>query len=142
MLSLWKYIAKNPSWSSVCLPFPEAWNVSTTFDICEFYIYSLHFRYLITVISSMQVDANVIAVDWSGGGGSWMYWRAVANTRVTGAEVTKWVILKIAQRAQKNILNFIVYKRIRRKIYENYNYIHCETWMWGRFNNKRMMKIA
>ncbi|XP_069692084.1 pancreatic triacylglycerol lipase-like [Periplaneta americana] len=35
--------------------------------------------------------ANVIAVDWSGGGGSWMYWRAVANTRVTGAEVTKMI---------------------------------------------------
>lgn len=37
----------------------------------------------------MQEDANVVVVDWSGGGGSWMYWRAVANTRVTGVEVTK-----------------------------------------------------
>jgi pimeloyl-ACP methyl ester carboxylesterase len=36
-------------------------------------------------------DANVVAVDWSGGGGSWMYWRAVANTRVTGVEVTNLI---------------------------------------------------
>jgi len=36
-------------------------------------------------------DVNVIVVDWSGGGGSWMYWRAVANTRVTGVEVTNLI---------------------------------------------------
>jgi hypothetical protein len=41
------------------------------------------------IVGCVQEDANVVAVDWSGGGGSWMYWRAVANTRVTGAEVTK-----------------------------------------------------
>jgi hypothetical protein len=40
-------------------------------------------------VGSVQEDANVVVVDWSGGGGSWMYWRAVANTRVTGVEVTK-----------------------------------------------------
>ncbi|PNF27578.1 hypothetical protein B7P43_G02266 [Cryptotermes secundus] len=48
-----------------------------------------------------MVDANVIAVDWSGGGGSWMYWRAVANTRVTGAEVTK-LIEKMMKMGLKN----------------------------------------
>ncbi|XP_071451705.1 phospholipase A1-like [Hetaerina americana] len=31
-------------------------------------------------------DVNVIAVDWTS---SWQYWRAVANTRVVGAELTK-----------------------------------------------------
>jgi hypothetical protein len=44
---------------------------------------------LIYFVGWVQEDANVVAVDWSGGGGSWMYWRAVANTRVTGVEVTK-----------------------------------------------------
>lgn len=47
------------------------------------------------------VDANVIAVDWSGGGGSWMYWRAVANTRVTGADVTS-LIVKMMKIGLKN----------------------------------------
>ncbi|GFG40076.1 hypothetical protein Cfor_01426 [Coptotermes formosanus] len=42
-------------------------------------------------IGCAQEDVNVIVVDWSGGGGSWMYWRAVANTRVTGLEVTKLI---------------------------------------------------
>ena len=51
-------------------------------------------------VGCVQEDANVVVVDWSGGGGSWMYWRAVANTRVTGVEVTKWVILEITQTSQ------------------------------------------
>ncbi|KAJ0181334.1 hypothetical protein K1T71_003419 [Dendrolimus kikuchii] len=33
-------------------------------------------------------DVNVIAVDWSGGGNTWKYWRAVANTRRVGSDVT------------------------------------------------------
>ncbi|KAJ8733859.1 hypothetical protein PYW07_014410 [Mythimna separata] len=32
-------------------------------------------------------DVNVIAVDWSGGGNTWKYWRAVANTRRVGSDV-------------------------------------------------------
>ncbi|CAH2262152.1 jg26807 [Pararge aegeria aegeria] len=33
-------------------------------------------------------DVNVIAVDWSRGGNTWKYWRAVANTRRVGSDVT------------------------------------------------------
>ncbi|XP_046967186.1 pancreatic triacylglycerol lipase-like [Vanessa cardui] len=33
-------------------------------------------------------DVNVIAVDWSKGGNTWKYWRAVANTRRVGSDVT------------------------------------------------------
>ncbi|XP_068628844.1 pancreatic triacylglycerol lipase-like [Battus philenor] len=33
-------------------------------------------------------DVNVIAVDWSNGGNTWKYWRAVANTRRVGSDVT------------------------------------------------------
>ncbi|XP_014360517.2 pancreatic triacylglycerol lipase [Papilio machaon] len=33
-------------------------------------------------------DVNVIAVDWSQGGNTWKYWRAVANTRTVGGDVT------------------------------------------------------
>ncbi|CAH2068945.1 unnamed protein product, partial [Iphiclides podalirius] len=33
-------------------------------------------------------DVNVITVDWSGGGNTWKYWRAVANTRRVGSDVT------------------------------------------------------
>ncbi|XP_049887143.1 pancreatic triacylglycerol lipase-like [Pectinophora gossypiella] len=33
-------------------------------------------------------DVNVIVVDWSGGGNTWKYWRAVANTRRVGSDVT------------------------------------------------------
>ncbi|XP_026323366.1 pancreatic triacylglycerol lipase-like [Hyposmocoma kahamanoa] len=32
-------------------------------------------------------DVNVIAVDWSGGGNTWKYWRAVANTRQVGSDI-------------------------------------------------------
>ncbi|KAF9815021.1 hypothetical protein SFRURICE_010579 [Spodoptera frugiperda] len=32
-------------------------------------------------------DVNVIAVDWSGGGNTWKYWRAVANTRRVGSDI-------------------------------------------------------
>ncbi|CAG9576066.1 unnamed protein product [Danaus chrysippus] len=32
-------------------------------------------------------DVNVIAVDWSKGGNTWKYWRAVANTRRVGSDV-------------------------------------------------------
>lgn len=34
-------------------------------------------------------DVNVLVVDWSAGGNSWKYWRAVANTRRVGADVTR-----------------------------------------------------
>ncbi|XP_060810317.1 pancreatic triacylglycerol lipase [Amyelois transitella] len=36
-------------------------------------------------------DVNVIAVDWSGGGDTWKYWRAVANTRRVGSDVTRFM---------------------------------------------------
>ncbi|CAG9107374.1 unnamed protein product [Plutella xylostella] len=36
-------------------------------------------------------DMNVIAVDWSGGGNTWKYWKAVANTRRVGADVTEFL---------------------------------------------------
>ncbi|KAJ9583000.1 hypothetical protein L9F63_022658, partial [Diploptera punctata] len=38
-----------------------------------------------------RVDANVFAVDWSEGGNSWMYWKAVANTRVAGEEMCTFI---------------------------------------------------
>lgn len=36
-------------------------------------------------------DVNVIAVDWCGGGNTWKYWRAVANTRRVGSDVTNFI---------------------------------------------------
>ncbi|XP_063372974.1 phospholipase A1-like [Cydia amplana] len=36
-------------------------------------------------------DVNVIAVDWSGGGNTWKYWRAVANTRRVGSDVVAFL---------------------------------------------------
>ncbi|KAI5642295.1 lipase domain-containing protein [Phthorimaea operculella] len=36
-------------------------------------------------------DLNVIAVDWSGGGNTWKYWRAVANTRRVGSDITDFL---------------------------------------------------
>ncbi|XP_050665777.1 pancreatic triacylglycerol lipase-like isoform X2 [Leptidea sinapis] len=33
-------------------------------------------------------DLNIIAVDWSKGGNTWKYWRAVANTRRVGSDTT------------------------------------------------------
>ncbi|XP_023947933.1 pancreatic triacylglycerol lipase [Bicyclus anynana] len=33
-------------------------------------------------------DVNVIVVDWSRGGNTWKYWRAVANTRRVGSDIT------------------------------------------------------
>ncbi|XP_026764696.2 pancreatic triacylglycerol lipase-like [Galleria mellonella] len=36
-------------------------------------------------------DVNVIAVDWSKGGDTWKYWRAVANTRRVGSDVTRFM---------------------------------------------------
>ncbi|XP_063837607.1 pancreatic triacylglycerol lipase-like isoform X1 [Ostrinia nubilalis] len=36
-------------------------------------------------------DVNVIAVDWSEGGNTWKYWRAVANTRRVGSDVTNFL---------------------------------------------------
>ncbi|XP_030029758.1 lipase member I isoform X2 [Manduca sexta] len=36
-------------------------------------------------------DVNVIAVDWSGGGNTWKYWRAVANTRRVGSDITAFL---------------------------------------------------
>lgn len=35
-------------------------------------------------------DVNVIAVDWSRGGNTWKYWRAVANTRRVGSDATRF----------------------------------------------------
>jgi len=58
------------------------------FLLLSVYYACIHNR-LTYFVGCVQEDANVVVVDWSGGGGSWMYWRAVANTRVTGAEVTK-----------------------------------------------------
>nr|CAD7399262.1 unnamed protein product [Timema poppensis] len=36
-------------------------------------------------------DMNVFLVDWSGGGGSIKYWKAVANTRVAGKSLARFV---------------------------------------------------
>ncbi|CAH0722830.1 unnamed protein product, partial [Brenthis ino] len=33
-------------------------------------------------------DVNVIVADWSKGGNTWKYWRAVANTRTVGSDIT------------------------------------------------------
>ncbi|XP_045530106.1 pancreatic triacylglycerol lipase-like [Pieris brassicae] len=41
-------------------------------------------------------DLNVIAVDWSKGGDTWKYWRAVANTRRVGSDVTGFMRQLIA----------------------------------------------
>ncbi|XP_026726325.1 pancreatic triacylglycerol lipase-like isoform X1 [Trichoplusia ni] len=41
-------------------------------------------------------DVNVIAVDWSGGGNTWKYWRAVANTRRVGSDVVTFMRQLIA----------------------------------------------
>ncbi|XP_049698090.2 pancreatic triacylglycerol lipase isoform X1 [Helicoverpa armigera] len=41
-------------------------------------------------------DVNVIAVDWSGGGNTWKYWRAVANTRRVGSDVVGFMRQLIA----------------------------------------------
>ncbi|XP_059049551.1 pancreatic triacylglycerol lipase-like [Achroia grisella] len=41
-------------------------------------------------------DVNVIAVDWSKGGDTWKYWRAVANTRRVGSDVTRFMRQLIA----------------------------------------------
>ncbi|XP_062528667.1 pancreatic lipase-related protein 3 isoform X3 [Bombyx mori] len=35
----------------------------------------------------VQADVNVIAVDWSGGGNTWKYWRAVANAKRVVSDV-------------------------------------------------------
>jgi len=75
----------------------------------------------VVILRSVQVDANVIAVDWSGGGGSWMYWRAVANTRVTGAEVTTSVILQTERNNKKNI-----FKRPELSLFSSF-YTHTHT---------------
>ncbi|RVE44814.1 hypothetical protein evm_010527 [Chilo suppressalis] len=37
-------------------------------------------------------DVNVIAVDWSAGGNTWKYWRAVANTRQVGSDIKKFLL--------------------------------------------------
>ncbi|CAK1548619.1 unnamed protein product [Leptosia nina] len=42
-------------------------------------------------------DVNVIAVDWSKGGNTWKYWRAVANTRRVGSDVTGFMRQLIAK---------------------------------------------
>ncbi|XP_072935712.1 pancreatic triacylglycerol lipase-like [Epargyreus clarus] len=42
-------------------------------------------------------DVNVIAVDWSKGGNTWKYWRAVANTRRVGSDVTGFLQQLIAR---------------------------------------------
>ncbi|XP_045451137.1 pancreatic triacylglycerol lipase-like [Melitaea cinxia] len=36
-------------------------------------------------------DVNVIAADWSAGGNTWKYWRAVANTRRVGSDITDFM---------------------------------------------------
>ncbi|XP_045505999.1 pancreatic triacylglycerol lipase-like [Colias croceus] len=42
-------------------------------------------------------DVNVIAVDWSKGGNTWKYWRAVANTRRVGSDTTGFMRQLIAK---------------------------------------------
>lgn len=46
-------------------------------------------------------DLNVILIDW-GGGSSFPYTQATANTRVVGAEIAK--LIKILQVRQKNYI--------------------------------------
>ncbi|XP_073946865.1 pancreatic triacylglycerol lipase-like [Choristoneura fumiferana] len=41
-------------------------------------------------------DVNVLTVDWSGGGNTWKYWRAVANTRRVGSDVVQFLKRLIA----------------------------------------------
>ncbi|XP_077294589.1 phospholipase A1-like [Arctopsyche grandis] len=36
-------------------------------------------------------DVNVITVDWSRGGRTWKYWRAVANTRTVGTDIARFL---------------------------------------------------
>ncbi|XP_077293929.1 phospholipase A1-like [Arctopsyche grandis] len=50
-------------------------------------------------------DVNVIAVDWSRGGNTWKYWRAVANTRTVGADVAQF-LQQLVNETGANIKDF------------------------------------
>ncbi|KAL4705247.1 hypothetical protein ACJJTC_010266 [Scirpophaga incertulas] len=53
-------------------------------------------------------DVNVIAVDWSAGGRTWKYWKAVANTRRVGSDITNFLRqLKLATGARFKNFHFI-----------------------------------
>nr|CAD7443905.1 unnamed protein product [Timema bartmani] len=49
------------------------------------------FRLLIYHRVLLPGDMNVFLVDWSGGGGSIKYWKAVANTRVAGKSLARFI---------------------------------------------------